>query len=191
MSTLMIAQHAGRIPEPVSEADADEVRTTITHVDPDAPPAEQPDAPEWNALLVDTDTEGGLTTTQLASHVKPSRRGAPVADTTARDTARDAVDASNSTGGHAAAREASGDWGHGTMKIVEGIEPIIVDGHQFDGTYFAADNRGNPAGAYMTPTRTPDDTTQAIGEERAANAVTASQGTNDLYAEFLAKVTGS
>lgn len=191
MSTLFLAQFADRQPETVTEAKAEEVESTVTYVDHDSPAAVQPAPPDWNGLLVDDDTEGGLTTTQLASYVRPSRQGAAVADTSSRDVAVDDVNNSNSQGGHAASKEQMGEWGHGTLQIVEGIEPAINDGHAFDGTYFAADNRSNPAGDYMTPVGTPNDTTQAIGEARTADAVTASQGMADMYHKFLSNVTGA
>lgn len=191
MSTLFLAQFADRAPATVAEADAEEVNTTVTTVNRDDAPAMAPAPPDYNALLVDRDTDGGLTTTQLASYVRPSKQGAPVADTSANDGARDDVNRSNSQDGHAAAKEATGEWGHGTLQIVEGIEPAIRDGGSFDGTYFAADNRSNPAGDYMTATRTADGGTQAAGEARADAAVTASQSNNDMYRAFLSAMTGA
>jgi hypothetical protein len=194
MSSLFLSQFADA-PSPSAEGrseDTEEVRSTITVVDEHEPPSVELTPPDWNAVPVDEDTQGGLTTKQLASFVRPSVRGAVVADPGAADVARDDVNTGNSVKGFAPAKEAAGSWGHGTIKIVEGIEPTIREGGRFDGTYFTAGERRSLATDYMTSTVSPDGSVQAVGAARAGDAVTKSQGNgqDSLLNQFLAFQTG-
>jgi len=174
MSTLLYFGERAGIP-----ADEATVRSTITVVQDDAPPAEMDAAPDFNETETDPDTEGGLTTHQLASHVIPSVQYVPHVGN-ANEDLNAIVDDRISTSGTAAAREMAGEWGHGTLKVVEGIEPAIRDGARFGNEYFAADNRPLAAsGDYMTPAQPADAATvaraQATGTDNARDAVSQSQ----------------
>lgn len=169
-------------------ADDAVVRSTVTFVDVDAPPAVEDRTPDYNAVLADERSEGGLTPRQLASHVLPSHRYVPA--TGDANTWGDAVQRVNdgiSTKGHAAAKEAAGEWGHGTLQIVEGIEPTIVDGQQLGGDYFATNGPENPAGSYMSATPSVDASLQATGNDLSREAVQASR---NAYQSFLDHATG-
>lgn len=167
MSTLFYNRPG---PVPANEA---EVRSTVTVVDNDAPSAVQMHVPDYNDVATDPDTEGGLTTHQLASYVTPSERYLPQPVSAADN---DIVDRQVSSSGTAAAREASGQWGHGTLQITEGIEPVIRDGAAFGETYFKVPDRGanDAAGDYMTPASSVDAKTledaQATGNDNARDA---------------------
>lgn len=178
MSTLLYGLN--RAPVPANET---EVRSTVTAVQDDAPAAVQTAPPGYNDMATDPDTEGGLTTRQLASYVIPSERYAPAAGNANTDfTAR--IDGQVSTSGTAAAREASGAWGHGTLKIVEGIEPVLRDGNRLGSEYFTASEREPTSLAGVSPSQTADpDTTADAAATGAANARAA-------YGAFLASATG-
>ena len=172
MSTLLFGTYRDSVPQ--NEKD---VRTTVTVVDNDAPPSMQEQAPDFNDVKTDPYTEGGLTTHQLASRVTPSEKYVPhVGNSNDADAMFGRVNDQVSTSGTAAAREMAGQWGHGTMMVVEGIEPTIVDGHAMGDEYFDAGKHKVQAGAgnYMTPSRQADNTSlsevQATGNENARAA---------------------
>jgi len=186
MSTLLYGVNRGETPSDIAH-----VRTTVTVVEDDASPAMQSHAPDWNEYDTDADTGGGLTGRQLGSHVVPTERYVPsIGD--ANEDHNAIVNRQVSTSGTAAAREMSGQWGHGTLQVTEGIEPTLVDGHAFGETYFRANERpDNPnGGAYMTPSEPADPATiaaaQATGERASRDAVQ-----NSIYAAFYAARTGT
>lgn len=175
-TTLMIAGSGMRAGVP---QDPESVRSTVTVVQDDAPPSVAPAAPDYNQVMTDPETEGGLTSHDLASAVTPSVQYVPNMGNAndVGDAVQARVNDTISTGGTAAAREASGEWGHGTMQIVQGIEPTLVDGHQFGSDYFAAENRPEmAAGAYMSATQSADPAVQSTGEDNSRDAVQQSQG---------------
>ena len=166
-------------------ASDDEVRSTTNVINDDAPSAVQEDAPEWNETRTDPDTEGGITPRQLASHVIPIQQYVPnVGDSNVDHNA--IVNNQVSTSGTAAAREAAGEWGHGTMLITEGIEPVIRDGTAFDDVYFSVGKKDvqEGMGGYMQPAQRADTATvadaQSTGKVAARDAVSA-----DMYTAFL------
>jgi len=184
MSTLLYGINATGVP-----GDEATVRSTVTVVADDTA-AVQPDAPDWNETRTDPVTEGGLTPHDLASHVVPSVRYVPdMGDSNAEHN--EIVNRQVSSSGTAAAREASGVQGHGTLMVTQGIEPTIVDGHEFREDYFAAHDRiaQQDVTPYMTPGRTADSATsaaaQAAGEAASRAAAQASQ-----YAAFHRATTG-
>lgn len=186
-TTLLLARIGQAAPKP---QDPEKVRSTVTVVNNDEPAAVAPEAPDYNAVFADSDSEGGLTATQLASFVLPSMQYAPVPAANTGDAVQAQVNDGIATKGTAAAREASGAWGHGTMKVVEGIEPTIVDGQQFGGDYFAADRPEAPQGGnYMSATPSPDGRVQTTGENNARDAVQASQGAS-IYNQMLSGILG-
>ena len=143
------------------------------------PAAVEQYAPEYNDAHTDPDTDGGLTPHKLASHVIPSERYVPNLGNADTDFAAPINDQVSSSG-TAAAREAAGIWGHGTMKVVEGIEPVIRDGDQLGNDYFTTWDRPNAgSAAFMTPSASADPATvaqsQATGTANARAAVAVSQ----------------
>ena len=148
MSTLLYG-----IRDSVSPDEA-EVRSTVTVVDNDASSAEADNAPDFNEFESDPDTEGGLTTRQVASHVVPSTQSVNPALAQANTEHNEIINRQVSSSGTAAAREAAGMWGHGTLQFAEGIEPTIRDGAAFGEEFFAADRDAIQTGSgdYMTPT---------------------------------------
>lgn len=175
MSTTALLVSFGA-PAPV---DAEEIRSTVTTVDADQPSAVAPNAPDWNETETDPDTEGGLTSRQLASHVIGSVRYVPRIGN-ANDDPNSIVNRQVSTSGTAAARELAGQWGHGTLKVVEGIEPTIREGDKLGADYFVGhplpDNAGGNA---MSPAQAADPAAQAAAQRGAVDnsraAVQASQ----------------
>lgn len=188
-TTLILAGQANRAGVP---QDPESVRSTVTTVQDDAPPSVAESAPDYNQVFTDPETEGGLTPSQVASHVAPSEKYAPemIATTQVADAIQTRVNDNIATSGTAAAREAAGVYGHGTMKIVEGIEPAIVDGHGFGPDYFAA---GAPAGTelarpFMTANAPTDPSVQSSGEDNSRDAVSQSQSATayqTMYDRFL------
>ena len=162
----------GRRPTTQTE---EHVRATAEPVQDDTP-AEQTGAPEFNEHETDGATAGGLTTRDLASHVIPSEQYLPWHAPASHNQGDQLVNARWSSAGSAAAREAAGQWGHGTIQVVEGIEPVIREGGQFGGEYFAAERPG-PGDDYLTPVRdvSGDGAVQAGVEDASRDAVAGSQ----------------
>lgn len=156
-----------RAPIPASEA---EVRSTMTVVDNNTPSAAETEAPDWNETSSDPDSEGGLTTHQESAYRVPSVRSVPAVIGTAQNTGVNDVNARISSSGTAAAREAVGIRGHGTMNFSQSIEPTFPDGHQLGGDYFALE-RNRAVSDMMSPAALPDPATAAAAQATAtANA---------------------
>jgi hypothetical protein len=137
MSTLLFGQLSnGDVP-----ASEDVIRGTATPVHQDAPAAEAAGAPEFNEVETDRNPDIGMTTRQLASdwHEPEKYRPwwQPQVDGQTEHNA--AIDRQVSTSGTAAAREAAGEQGHGSMAYAVGIEPTLREGAAFGNDYFAAD----------------------------------------------------
>lgn len=181
-TTLLIADQRGSVP-----ADEAVVRSTTAIVDDDAPAAEYDSAPDFNEIETDRNPYLGLTSRQVASHVIPSEQYVPatIGATDSYEAGIERINRQVSSSGTAAAREATGEWGHGTFKAVEGIEPSIVDGQQFGDTFAKMDPVQSQQGVsdYMTPSDRSDRETvaadAATGAARSREAVNASQ-----YAAF-------
>ena len=160
--------------------DTELIRSTTETLDKGAPSAELPAAPEVNQPGNDSQERGGLSPNQAASHVVPTERYAPYIGNANTDFAAQ-INRQVSTAGTAAQRESAGHWGHGTMQIAEGIEPIITDDRPtFKEEYFSA-VKLMPQGTttdYLTPPLN-DPTSQALvaslGRKRAAQAAAAAQ----------------
>lgn len=112
--------------------------STVTRVDGEAEASVATTTPEIGRIETDAVTEGGLTTHQVASKVNASERFAPA--TMSRSDHMDALNNSWSSSGTAAAREAAGQWGHGTAYSQDSLTRI-PDGTEFGETYFARDRR--------------------------------------------------
>lgn len=146
-------------------ADEKVVRNTATPVDDNAPAAMQDDMPEMSEVETDPNPDLGMVNRQLASKWVQPEKTPPVhkwqVDTDIYHN--EIVDRQVSSSGTAAAREASGQWGHGTAAYAVGIEPVgdLRDGGKMGNEYFKFDERPvqEGAGNYMT---------QANGLDRAA-----------------------
>lgn len=171
-------------------ADENVVRRNTTPVEIAAPPAEMDSAPDFNEVSTDTNPQLGLEPRQLASHVHPSEQYAPfwAQQVNGQSEHNEIVDRQVSTSGTAAAREASGQFGHGTLMVTEGIEPVqdLRDGGKFGNEYFTRHDRDvqEGAGNYMTTPPGQDQNTMAkvaaTGKSAAARA-----RDNSAYAAFL------
>ncbi len=187
MTSLLIAAQRGPVP-----ADEAIVRSTTAIVNDDAPAAEMPDAPDYNETETDPNPYLGMTSRQVASHVIASEKYVPPTMGEANAEHNEIVNRQVSTSGTAAAREAAGVWGHGTMQIVEGIEPTIRPGTEFGPEYFTAGERGAQEGvsSYMTPAQVADPATEAqagaTAQAGSRDAVNAS-----MFQAYLDSVTGT
>lgn len=164
-------------------ADENIVRMTTAPVTPDAPAAMAESAPDPNEVETDPNPLLGLATRQLAStwhegqQYSPSWAGA-VDDA---DNHNAIVDKRISSSGTAAAREAAGVFGHGTLSFAEGIEPTgdLRDGGKMGNEYFTVVERDvqDRSGSYMsTPPGTDQNTTEGVsaaGKDAARSATTA------------------
>lgn len=156
----------------VAEQAESEVRSTVTTVVNDAPSSVADDAPDFNEQILDPETEGGLTAHQTASAVTPSTHYPPTPTPDTGDAIQRTINDGIATKGRAPAVEASGVWGHGTMPIVEGIEPGI-SAAPFADRYFAALPHAVESTDFMTPGAVdPNDSAvaQAVGVNNAVAA---------------------
>jgi len=118
------------------------VRSTATPVQEDAPPAVQQDTPDFNDAGLETDENPnlGMVNRTLASHWVEGEQYAPFwqGQVTDQWTHNSLIDKQVSTSGTAAAREAAGQFGHGTASYAVGIEPTqdLREGGQFGNEYF-------------------------------------------------------
>lgn len=154
--------------------------TTDIGIDNEAPAAVQDSAPDYNEFNSDKRESGGLSTNTLASHVIPTEKYAPLV-TNASEDLFTATNKQVSSSGTAAAKELTGEWGHGTFKVVEGIEPTIVDGTQFDNLYFKA-NAGvlqGAAGDMMAASISDPEVTGLVEQVRRRKA--AESATGSMY----------
>lgn len=161
---------------PVAETE-DQARTTVEAIRDDPEMAEATAAPEFNEI--DTDESGEL------NGLSPRLVGSDTVDTekypawwipAATENHNVIIDNQVASSGTAAAREAAGQQGHGTMQYALGIEPVIRDGAAFGNDYFLS----NPAtiqdgmGDYMNP----------IGDDGWANAVAQANALSNSRAAF-------
>lgn len=124
-------------------ADEKVVRSTATPVQQDAPPAMESDAPQWNEIAeTDPNPNLGMVNRTVASHWVEGEQYPPFWGPSVDDQANHnyIIDRQVSSSGTAAAREASGEFGHGTAKYAVGIEPVkdLTDGGKMGNEYFAA-----------------------------------------------------
>lgn len=182
MSTLLFAPVRGAVP-----ADEAVVRSTTDIVDQDAPSAEQSHTPDFNEFESDPNPYLGMGSRQKASFVIPSEKYVPatLGATASYEEGIEKINRQVSSSGTAAAREATGEWGHGTIKSVEGIEPTIVDGQQYGDTFAKMSPVQSQQGVsdYMTPADRADrETVAADGATGAANSRRAVQSSQ--YAAY-------
>jgi len=146
------------------------------------------DVPDFNEIEIDKDTQGGLTERNLASFISPGQQAPVTPSAYTNSNPNDVVNNNISAGGYAASKEAEGEWGHGTLTVVEGIEPTIRDGNAFGETYFHAPKPpvNAPAGHFVTP---------AVQADRASLMATQATATDNArqaaspYSQFLNATT--
>lgn len=122
--------------------DAESVQSTIDPVRTDDG-AEAISRPE-SEQAVETDPSGqltGLTHRQVAGYVEPTRRYIPWQALLATADYASPINAQVATSGTAAAREAAGQWGHGTIQAVESIEPTLTSEREYGQDYFTTNAR--------------------------------------------------
>jgi hypothetical protein len=164
----------------------EEAQTTVEPIRHDDSSAEASHAPEWNEI--DTDESGelvGLSPRLVGSDTKETEKYSPWWAPFATENHNEIIDNQVASSGTAAAREMSGEQGHGTMQYAIGIEPVIRPGAAFGNDYFLS----NPAviqdgaGSYMTPA-TSDNWGNAVAQSQAAS--NSRQAFNDsLFANFI------
>jgi hypothetical protein len=136
---------------PQSEAEA---RSTVEPIRHDNQDAEADSAPDFNEL--DTDESGelvGLSPREVGSYTVDIEKYDPWWAGLATAEHNNIIDRQVASSGTAAAREVSGQQGHGTMQYAEGIEPELRDGIHFGNDYFvfAQTNIQDGMGDYMSP----------------------------------------
>jgi hypothetical protein len=138
-------------------ADEKVVRSTATPVDKTAPPAVESNVPDFNEVAeTDPNPNLGMVSRTVASHWVEGEQSAPFwgAEVDQQWQHNTLVDRQVSSSGTAASREASGQFGHGTMSYAVGIEPTsdLREGGRFGNEYFAADKQPiqETAGDYMS-----------------------------------------
>lgn len=172
-------------------SDEQTVRATTEKIDIDAAPAVQKDAPEIGEVETDSNPNlSGLATRQLASQWVDGEQFTPawLGNVDADSVNSAIIDGQVSSSGTAAAREASGVFGHGSMSYAIGIEPVqgLSPGGQFGNNYFAADRPGiqSTSGAYMSsPPGYDKDVTALVSDTTKRNARYAKEAS--LYASWL------
>jgi len=154
------------------------VRSTATPVDDTAPPAVEDNPPDFNEIpQTDPNPNLGMVNRQTASHWVEGEQYAPFwgAEVAEQVEHNLIIDRQVSTSGTAAAREAAGQFGHGTASYAVGIEPVedLRDGGQLGNEYLAV---GKPdiqetAGSYMTtPPGYDQGITSKVNETGKANS---------------------
>lgn len=179
----MTSLYFGTLSQQGVPADEAVVRSTAPVYDRDAPAAMQADMPMPQEVETDDNPLLGLVNRQKASKWFSREKYVPFWKGAVDDQweHNQLIDRQVSSSGTAAAREASGQWGHGTMEYAVGIEPVndLVDGHKMGNEYFKANEPGiqPTAGQVMsTPPGTDQSTKGAVaglGKVYARQAATA------------------
>lgn len=145
MSTALFALHAGNAP-----ADQELARATTQTVSVDAPPDVEQGIPDFNETVRATTQHDGLTTSDLAPPYIEAHKYIPEwAGNAQVGPSFSRINDTQATLGTAAAREMAGEFGHGSMPVTIGIEPVIRDGGTFGTDYFGVDKPGIQGG--MSP----------------------------------------
>lgn len=161
-----------------------EAQSTVEPIRTDPSDAELASDPEWNA--VESDDSGqliGLSPRVVGSKTDMPEKSVPVSLVLGTyDGPRygnDVIDSQVASSGTAAAREAAGQRGHGTMQTEIGIEPLNpaqVYGNDFFLRDSLSANEG--AGLYMTPPESdnwPQQVAQASAETASRRAYQSTQ----------------
>jgi hypothetical protein len=142
MSTALYALHAGHAP-----ADQELARATTEVLNVDAPADEEQGVPDFNETERAATQHAGLTTSNLAPPYTESHKYAPEwAGQAQVGPSFSRINDRQATAGTAAAREEAGQFGHGTMPVTIGIEPVVRDGATFGTDYFGVEKPGIQGG---------------------------------------------
>lgn len=155
-------------------ADEIVVRSTATPVELNAPPAMQQDMPEMSEVETDHNPNLGMVNRQLSSKYIDRERSTPswIPEVNASSEHNAIIDRQVSTSGFAASKEARGDWGHGTIPAVIGIEPVgdLREGGKMGNEYFTVNDKD------IQPTADPTMMSPAVGIDRAVTGRVAAEG---------------
>lgn len=189
MSTLLYGMMRENVP-----VDQNTQRRNTAPVDNFAPPAEQLGMPDPNEVEVMSEHPVSLANTTLASEWHEGEQYAPFwqGQVDTQDEHNAIVDRQVSSSGTAAAREAAGTFGHGTMKYAVGIEPVgdLGAAGGLGNDYFVRNDRDiqEPAGNYMSiPPGYDQDQT---GHVSAQAYVAAREASSNAYSSFYSAVAG-
>lgn len=176
MTSLMM----GQLWSSVVPADEAVVRRTAVPYEADKPAAVASDMPVMGEVETDHDPNLGMVNRQVASHWIEGQQGVPswanqVADQYEHNAL---IDKQVSTAGFAASKEATGQWGHGTLSAAVGIEPVgdLVDGQRLGNDYFVRHERpiqDTADDTMMSTTVGPDMNVNAAGKENSRKAAQA------------------
>jgi len=134
----------------------DEVRSTLDPYVPDDPPAELPDAPDFNeyATAEDGTSRPGLARHAVGGHVTASEQYEPSwAAKASEQSYAELINEQVASSGMAAALELAGRQGHGTAEYTSTLEPGYRPEVAYGQDYFAVDKKSanETGGDYMTP----------------------------------------
>lgn len=192
MPSLMFGA-LNRAPVPADEAI---VRSTTAVVEEDAPPAMQDDQPTMSEVETDPNPHLGMVNRQLASNWTEGKQFVPswVPAVDRNADYNDLVNRQVGSSGTAAAREAAGTWGHGSLSYAVGIEPVgdLRDGGKMGNEYFSVGHKSpqaDAAGNYMSVPPGQDHSivgkVSATGKDQAREAAVSAMY-NSWYARMVA-----
>jgi hypothetical protein len=160
-------------------ADEKVVRQTATPYDRDAPAAMQDSMPDRGEVETDPNPTLGMVNRQKSSLWVQGKKFFPwwkgSVDESYEHNA--IIDRQVSTSGTAAAREAAGEWGHGTASFAVGIEPVgdLTDGGAFSNEYFKRNDRDIQETADPTMMSVPPGYDQSVNGRVSAEGKVASR----------------
>lgn len=161
-------------------------RVTDEPVRTDGEDAQQQHAPDFNEVSTDTSPElMGLRRRMESSYTVESEKYVPAVMETADTPHNILIDRQVASSGTAAAREAQGIQGHGTLQYAIGMEPELRDGAKFGNSYFVRDSSPiqDGSGHYMEPIRGDNWANAVLASQAAAQARKAEQAS--AYNAFL------
>lgn len=190
MSTTLLF---GQIREGV-ESEHDVVRSTTFTVQQDQAPAMQSGPPEMDEVETDPNPSLGIVNRQKASYVFPTEKYAPFwqNDPEQQSDATNSVNRRIASDGDAAHREASGTFGHGTLQVTDGIEPVQdLQGHGgFGADYFTVDKKDAQESAVSqigSPVLDQDTASSVLADGKTKARQASAAGT---FEAFYASVVG-
>jgi hypothetical protein len=119
--------------------DGSQLRTTVEPIRDSSDTPDLKQAPDWNEK--DADNSGavfGIARRDVQGATTPNLKGVGVKVEDPADMGSRMNDARWAHNGMYAAKERSGEGGHGTMQIVQSLEPTIRDGAPLGGTIHLA-----------------------------------------------------
>lgn len=169
-----------------AEVQENATRITDEPIRTDGEDAQQAKAPDFNEVSTDTSPElMGLRRRMEASYTVDSEQYRPAVMETANALHNVIIDDQVASSGTAAAREAQGIQGHGSLQYAIGIEPELRDGSKFGNTYFERDSSPiqEGSGIAMNPIHGDNWATAVVASLAASKSRQAAQAS--LYSDFL------